>query len=117
MEFIKFTKRDAFSKELAQKVNDYLKSNNLKKFGSWKILLKVPLMFSIYLIPYFLMVFGIIESKWIMLLMALTMGVGMSGIGLSIMHDANHGSFSKIPWFNKMMSYSMEFLGGNSIFI
>jgi len=115
MEYIKFTKRDAFSKELALKVNDYLKANNLKKFGSWKILLKVPFMFSIYLLPYFLMVFGVIESKWMMLVMALTMGVGMSGIGLSIMHDANHGSFSKISWFNKMMSYSMEFLGGNGL--
>jgi linoleoyl-CoA desaturase len=115
MEYIKFTKRDAFSKELAQKVNDYLKSNNLKKFGSWRILLKVPLMFSIYLLPYFLMVFGVIESKWIMLLMSLTMGVGMAGIGLSIMHDANHGSFSNIPWVNKMMTYSMEILGGNGL--
>ena len=115
MEFIKFNKRDAFSKELAQEVNEYLKVNNKKKFGSWQIFLKVPLMFSIYLVPYFLMVFGVIENHWMMLLFAAIMGFGMSGIGLAIMHDANHGSFSRYNWVNKMMSYSMEILGGNSL--
>lgn len=115
MEYIKFTKRDAFSKELAQSVNEYLKSKNLKKFGSWKIYLKVPILFSLYLLPYILMICGVIENHWLMLIMALTMGIGMAGIGLSIMHDANHGSFSKRPWVNKLMCYSMEVLGGNSL--
>ena len=115
MEFIKFNKRDAFSKELAQEVNEYLKVNNKKKFGSWQIFMKVPFMFSLYLVPYFLMVFGVIENVWIMLLCSAIMGFGMSGIGLAIMHDANHGSFSKYGWVNKVMSYSMEVLGGNSL--
>lgn len=115
MEYIKFTKRDAFSKELAQKVNDYLKSNNRKKFGSWRIMLKVPFLFSLYLLPYFLMIFGVIENTWLMLLLSAVMGFGMAGIGLAIMHDANHGSFSKYAWVNKVMSYSMEILGGNGL--
>jgi linoleoyl-CoA desaturase len=115
MDFIKFNKRDAFSKELAQEVNEYLKVNNKKKFGSWQIFMKVPFMFSLYLVPYFLMVFGVIENVWIMLLCSAIMGFGMSGIGLAIMHDANHGSFSKYGWVNKVMSYSMEVLGGNSL--
>ncbi len=115
MEFIKFNKRDAFSKELAKEVNDYLKVNNKKKFGSWQIFLKVPFMFSLYLVPYFLMVFGVIENPWVMLLFSAIMGFGMSGIGLAIMHDANHGSFSKYNWVNKLMSYSMEVLGGSGL--
>lgn len=114
MQYIKLTKGDAFSKQLSQRVDEYLKSNNLKKHGSWRLLLKVPLMFSLYLLPYFLMVFGVIENPWIMLLFTGIMGVGMAGIGLSIMHDANHGAFSKYKWVNKVMSFSMEVLGGNS---
>jgi linoleoyl-CoA desaturase len=115
MEYIKLTKRDTFSKELSRRVDDYLKSNNLKKYGNWRILLKVPLMFSVYLVPYFLMVFGVIENAWLQLLGAGIMGVGMAGIGLSIMHDANHGAFSRFNWVNKVMSFSMEILGGNSL--
>jgi linoleoyl-CoA desaturase len=114
MQYIKLTKSDDFSKKLSQRVDEYLKSNNLKKYGNWQILLKVPLMFSIYLLPYFLMIFGVIENPWIMLLLSGIMGIGMAGIGLSIMHDANHGSFSRYKWVNKVMSFSMEVLGGNS---
>lgn len=114
MQYIKLTKSDAFTKKLAQRVDEYLKSNNLKKYGNWRILLKVPLMFSLYLVPFFLMVFGIIDNAWIMFLLTAIMGIGMAGIGLSIMHDANHGAFSRFKWVNKLMSFSMEILGGNS---
>lgn len=114
MQYIKLTKSDAFSKKLSQRVDEYLKTNNLKKYGSWRILLKVPLMFSLYLLPYFLMIFGVIDNTWALFLFAGIMGVGMAGIGLSIMHDANHGSFSRYKWVNSAMSFSMEILGGNS---
>lgn len=115
MQYIRLTRNDEFSKKLAQRVEDYLKKNNLKRFGSWRILLKVPLMFSLFLLPYFLMVIGVIENAWIMFFMSIIMGVGMAGIGLSIMHDANHGAFSRFKWVNSVMSYSMEILGGYNL--
>ena len=115
MQYIRLTRSDEFSKKLTQQVEEYLKKNNLKRFGSWKILLKVPLMFSMFLLPYFLMVLGVIENPWIMFFMTIVMGVGMAGIGLSIMHDANHGAFSKYNWVNKIMSFSMEVLGGYNL--
>jgi linoleoyl-CoA desaturase len=115
MENIRLTKKDAFSKELTKRVNEYLKSQNIKKFGNWKIFLKVPVLFSVFFMPYFLMVFGVIENGWLMLLMTAIMGLGMSGIGFSVMHDANHGAFSRFKWINTILSYTMEMLGGNSI--
>jgi linoleoyl-CoA desaturase len=42
------------------------------------------------------------------------MGFGAAGIGLSIMHDANHGSYSKNPTVNKWLSLTMNLLGGAS---
>ena len=115
MEGIRLTKKDAFSKELTQRVYDYLKLHNIAKTGSWKIFLKVPILFCVFFLPYFLMLFGIIQNIWLMWLMTFIMGIGMSGIGFAVMHDANHGSFSRFAWVNKVMSYSMEMLGGNSI--
>lgn len=115
MEYIKFTKRDPFSKELAQHVNDYLRSKNLTRSGSWKIYLKIPFLYALYIVPFLLMISGVITDKWLLLLMAAIMGLGMAGIGLSIMHDANHGSFSRRTWVNKIMSYSMELLGGSAL--
>jgi linoleoyl-CoA desaturase len=43
----------------------------------------------------------------------LLMGVGMAGIGLSIMHDANHGSYSKYKSVNRILGYLLNFVGGS----
>lgn len=48
-----------------------------------------------------------------MLLMAVLMGFGMAGIGLTVMHDANHDTFSRKKWLNRLMGFSLNFLGGN----
>jgi linoleoyl-CoA desaturase len=42
------------------------------------------------------------------------MGFGLAGIGLSIMHDANHGSYSNKSWVNDMLGYSLNIIGGNA---
>ncbi len=51
-----------FINELRKRVNEYFTSNNISKYGNKELVVKTIFMFSLYLIPYFLMVFGIIES-------------------------------------------------------
>jgi linoleoyl-CoA desaturase len=41
------------------------------------------------------------------------MGVGVAGVGMSVMHDAIHGSFSKSPVINKIFGSTLYLLGGN----
>jgi linoleoyl-CoA desaturase len=40
------------------------------------------------------------------------MGLGMAGIGLSVMHDANHGAYSKNATINKVLGYCLNVVGG-----
>ena len=40
------------------------------------------------------------------------MGFGTAGIGLGVMHDANHRSYSRHQWINSFMSRSLNLLGG-----
>ncbi len=115
MEYLKLTKRDEFSKELTRRVNTYLKENEKDKTGSWKISLKVPVLLAIYFVPYILVLTGVIQSFVPVILATAAMGAGMAFIGLSVMHDAVHGSFAKRGWINKLMGYSMELLGGSSL--
>ena len=42
------------------------------------------------------------------------MGFGMAGIGMSVMHDANHGSYSKSKTVNLIMGYLIHFIGGSA---
>ncbi len=37
----------------------------------------------------------------------------MAGIGMNVMHDGNHGSYSNKTWINKIMGGSIYILAGN----
>ena len=37
----------------------------------------------------------------------------MAGIGMNVMHDGNHGSYSSLPWVNNIMGSTIYFLAGN----
>ena len=44
------------------------------------------------------------------------MGLAMAGIGMAVMHDANHGSYSSSPLFNRLLGYlSIGIVAGSSI--
>src|SRR5690606_20933599 len=70
-------------------------------------------MFALYFVPYFLMVFSVVTNIWVLWGMAFLMSLGMAGIGFCVMHDANHGVFSRKKWLNNAMGYTINFLGGN----
>jgi len=114
---IRFNNSDrTFYNELKKRVDNYFKENKIEKNGNLNMYIKTVFMFTMYLTPYFLILFGGFESKLVWLLLAILMGLGMAGIGLSVMHDANHGSYSKNVKFNKFMGYlSMNIVGGFSL--
>jgi len=115
---IRFSNSDQSQREfisvLRQRVNHYFESNNLSKYANGAMYLKTVAMFAIYLVPYTLL-YTLGDIQWIGLVLWAIMGVGMAGIGLSVMHDANHGTYSKNPLVNKILGFSMYFLGGNSV--
>ena len=111
---LRFSRKDSkeFFKTLNKRVNHYFKENKIEKTGNWKLYLKTFVMFSLLIAPYVL-VLTLSISLWIKLLLCIVMGVGMAGVGMNVMHDGNHGSFSKYPWVNKFMGSSIYFLAGN----
>lgn len=106
-------KERVFFQTLHGRVEQYFKSNQLKKTGGWRAIVKTIFMFTMYLTPYFLMVCGVVTGFPALLLLAVMMGLGMAFIGLSVMHDANHGSYSSNRKVNKIVSYSMNLIGGH----
>jgi linoleoyl-CoA desaturase len=98
-----------------KRVDEYFRTNNISKFGNYKMVIKSIAMFAIYFTPYFLLLSNVFTNGWILMGLSVIMGIGMSGIGLSVMHDANHGSYSKNTRINQLMSYSMTLIGGSSI--
>jgi linoleoyl-CoA desaturase len=107
------TRRD-FNITLNIRVNEYFKSNNISKHGNAEMVIKTCFMFSAYLVPYILILSGVITGFWPLMISVLIMSIGLSGIGLSVMHDANHGAYSSHKWVNTLMGYSLNLIGANS---
>ncbi|MBC6399942.1 MAG: acyl-CoA desaturase [Ekhidna sp.] len=105
---------EEFNKTLNSRVNEYLKNNKAGRYANLEMVIKTIFMFVLYLCPYFMFLFGIVQSVWLFYLMAFLMGLGKAGIGLSVMHDANHGAYSRKKWINTLIGYSLNLLGGNA---
>jgi linoleoyl-CoA desaturase len=113
---IKFSKeKDAeFVKELKLRVNNYFKEKGITRFANPAMVVKTIMMFSILLIPYSLLVFGVVTNIWIAMLCWMGIGLGVAGIGMSVMHDANHGAYSKHKFVNKFLGRTIDLVGGNA---
>ncbi len=101
-----------FQKVLHKRVNDFIEDRKLKPTVSAHLVVKAVVMFAAYLVPYsFLLAFQM-PFYFALPLWAL-MGLGMAGIGMNVMHDGLHGSWSKKGWLNRVMGDSIYLLCGN----
>ena len=73
---------------------------------------KQLLCFSLYLVP-FILLLTVAMPNWLQLILTAIIGVGMAGVGMNVMHESNHESFSSKKWVNKLMGSSMYMLAGN----
>lgn len=111
---ITFSKLDKarFFRTLNKKVNIYFKENKLKRTGNWHLYTKAIVIFSVFIVP-LILILTVTMPQWVLLLLTVVMGFGMAGVGMNIMHDGNHGTFSSKKWVNKLMGSSIYILAGN----
>lgn len=114
LQSLHFTKeRPEFFSTLSQRVNSYFKTNNIDRTANSEMVFKTIFMFSLYFTPYFLIISGISSNLWVLFGLCILMGFGKAGIGLSIMHDANHGAYSTKAWVNNLLGYSINLVGAH----
>lgn len=104
--------RPEFYKVLNKRVQQYFKQNKISKHANLNMKVKTAFMISLYLVPFAFILLGGIQNAWIHILLWSIMGFGASGIGLSVMHDANHGSYSKNKKVNRFLGLVLNFIGG-----
>ena len=116
MQTINFTPNQTtdFHKTLRKKVNNYFKTKNKSRHANANMVFKTVFMLSIYIVP-FVLINTVILNPWIAIGMWTLMGFVLAGTGLSIMHDANHGAYSKNATVNKIVGYSLLILGGSDL--
>ena len=111
---VKWKKKELedFFPTLKKRVDIYFSTNKIKKQGNLILYLKASVLLTVYIAPFVTMLVVPLPNYAQLLLWAL-MGFALAGIGMSIMHDANHGSFSHNKSLNYFMGHTLNLLGGS----
>ncbi|MFT5778323.1 MAG: linoleoyl-CoA desaturase [Crocinitomicaceae bacterium] len=111
---VNYTKpgHEDFYKVLRKRVNTYFKDNNKSRHANANMVFKTIFMLSLYLVP-FILILTVFESTWLIMLMWILVGFGTAGVGLSVMHDANHQAYSKNKTVNKIIGKLTNTIGGS----
>ncbi|MCE0721853.1 fatty acid desaturase family protein [Legionella resiliens] len=112
---VNFKQADLYSL-LRQRVNDHFKKLNISKHGGYAVTIKSILLISMLFIPYSVLLMGS-HSTLTMILLIVIMGTAIAGLGMSVMHDCIHGSFSSSPKANTLWGTFIYviIIGGNPI--
>ncbi|WP_242095120.1 fatty acid desaturase family protein [Aestuariivivens sediminicola] len=116
MEGIKFVRQNSkereFASEVRRRVRTYFKENNKSIYGNFNMYVKSAVILCIYVVPFIILLTRPV-SQWTGLFLAVIMGVGEAGVGMSIMHDGVHQAYSSKKWVNNLASSTMLLLGSN----
>lgn len=103
-----------FVKALKKNVKDYFANNGISTKANWKMGVKTVALLSLYVAP-FILLLTVDVPTWLALVLVVLSGFGIAGVGMSVMHDACHGAYSKKKWVNDMLSGTNYLLGANSL--
>lgn len=106
-------KNSVFFSDLKQAVENYFVQTKTRKTGNFKLYLKTIVLIPAALIIYILLL-TVSMPAWLSLILCALLGVVFASIGFNVMHDANHGSYSRKKWVNNLLGYTINALGGNS---
>jgi linoleoyl-CoA desaturase len=102
-----------FSKALNKRVSDYFKNKGIGRHANLEMVVKTIVMFTLYFGPYGIILSGAVTSVWAFIGLQIVVGIGLAGIGLAVMHDANHGAYSQNRVINEIIGYSLDLIGAN----
>ena len=115
MKLVRFTS-DAHQKRFAvtvrKNVNRYFEEKGISVKANTNMFIKTIVMISLYVVP-FVVVLIVPVTPWVALALCVLMGIGIAGVGMGVMHDAVHGSYSKKQWVNNLLGGTMYLLGSN----
>ena len=118
MKKLKFHNDDPQQKQflttVRKRVNNYFRENGISKKGDIGLHVKAVIILTIYAAP-FVLILALPINAWLALLLVIIMGIGEAGIGMSVMHDGAHGSFSKKRIINSLCAGTMYLLGSNTL--
>lgn len=108
------THQKDFANTLKTRVRSHLKEKNIDIHANASMIAKTVLMLTLFLVPFIILNADVVSNVGLLFALYIISGLGMAGIGMGVMHDAIHGSYSKNKLVNKILGYTMNLIGANS---
>lgn len=109
----KFSGGQEFHAELRRRVSSFLEEHGHPERDCVGMYVKTAVLFAVFLATWVTLVF-LVQSLWLSIPLALLLGISMAGIGFNVQHDGGHSGYSKLPWVNRWMARTMDFIGASS---
>lgn len=115
MKKITFPAHVGFKNVLKERVDQYFDEKKIPKTGNWRMFLKTTIILLWLAVSYVLLLF--FSANLIMaIITAFLLAQGFVLVGFNIMHDGNHGSYSRNKTVNWIMGFTLDLIGGSHIF-
>jgi linoleoyl-CoA desaturase len=110
---LKFVAPDRFMRELRRRVDGYFEQTGRRMRDCPQMYFKTSVILCGFVGIYLLLLLAG-PVWWIGLPLAVVMGLFTAAIGFNIQHDAGHRAYSNHQWVNKLMSITLDLVGGSS---
>lgn len=110
---LKFSGSDRFVRELRKRVDAYFERTGRPRRDCPQMYFKTASIVAWFISAYLLLLFAV-SSWWLIVLLAVILGVAMAAVGFNIQHDGGHRAYSDRPWVNKLMALTLDLMGGSS---
>ncbi len=104
--------KSPFFSVLKTRVDAYFDEQGVSKHANSTMVTKSVILLGTYIIP-FIALITYTPSFGLSLLLWFVMGLSLAGIGMSVMHDANHGAYSSNKTINYLMGHTLNLVGGS----
>jgi linoleoyl-CoA desaturase len=109
----KFLESGPFHQDLKARVEQYLEASGRSPRDLPGMYLKTAVIFGWFAASYGWLVFGA-SGPWGAIVGSVSLGLAVAGIGFSVQHDANHGSYSSRRDVNRLIGWTLDAIGGSS---
>ena len=105
-----FVERSAFSRDLDAAVDDYFDTTGRDRRDVPQMYRKTAIILVWFVASWALLVFAA-QNAWQGIACAMSVGLSIAAVGMSIQHDANHGAYSKHVWVNRIFGATLDVMG------
>lgn len=110
---LKFNGSDRFIRELRRRVDAYFERTGRRRRDCAQMYFKTATILAWFVAAYVMLVL-VVTSWWLVVPLAVVLGLAVAAIGFNIQHDGGHKAYSNRPWVNKLMAMTLDLMGGSS---